>query len=154
MPVRFWHVVEDVETDREFELCRVEIDHVVGSRCWNVFQEFMGQVAVRIDDAYAFAVHDVLENQIPEQGCFSGSHLAEHIDMLSAVNATKTTGLFSAPSVADSDWIDFFAVHGLQASLYSKRKKSPFGVVCVLLPSGPRVNANELATYVCCEPPR
>lgn len=103
MPVVRRYVGEQIHANGVFEVAGIEICEVVGSLRWNVVQQFFGEIAVRINDAYTVAERDVLDDEISKKGGFAGARFSDDVYMLALVffGYTKTLGV--APAVAFSD---------------------------------------------------
>ena len=52
-------VFEDVECDRVFEIGGIEINHVPASRRRQMIEDFLGEVAMGINETDAFAGRDI-----------------------------------------------------------------------------------------------
>ena len=85
MPVIWLHTTDDIQSDGEFKVARIEIHQMVGTLRRNVVQQFLGQIAVRVNDANAMSKCDVLQNQIAEQGRLAGACFADDVEVLALV---------------------------------------------------------------------
>jgi len=56
---------QHVQSDGKFKIARIEIHQMVGALGRNVVQQFLGQVAVGVNDPDSMAKGDVLNDQIP-----------------------------------------------------------------------------------------
>ena len=89
-----------VQSDGEFKVARIEIHQMIRPLGRNVVQQFLGQVAVRVNDADAMSKRDVLQNQIPQQGRFAGAGFADDVDVLPLVHGGNAKRLGIAPAIA------------------------------------------------------
>lgn len=64
-------VGEEVQADGEFEITGIEIDEVVRARGREVIEQFVGEVAVRIEQREAMPEVKVLQNHVPQEGRFT-----------------------------------------------------------------------------------
>jgi hypothetical protein len=114
------HSAKEIEADWEVGIGRIEVNNIVRARWRNVVKQFFREIAVWIDDTYAFTGFDVLENEISQQRRLSASSFAEAVHMVPTVSARKTKRLFSSPHVSMTE-IDnvVFAFHGSGANGYS-----------------------------------
>ena len=71
----------------------------------DVVQQFLGQVAVRVNDPDAMPQRDVLQNQVSQQGGFSRAGLADDVEVLPFIHGGNAKGLGIAPAglLADDD---------------------------------------------------
>ena len=52
-------------------------------------EEVLGEVAVRVDDAHALALADVLEDEVSQERGLARAGLADDVDVLAAVDAHR-----------------------------------------------------------------
>ncbi len=78
------HAREGIEPDRPFKIGGVEIDEVIRARAGDMRESSFGEVAMRIEQRQALADHEVLPDQIEEEGAFTGAGLADDVEMTTA----------------------------------------------------------------------
>ena len=66
-------------------------------------QQFLGQVAVRVNHADAMPKSDVLQDQIPQQRRLAGAGFADDVDVLPLVHGGNAKRLGIAPALAFAD---------------------------------------------------
>src|SRR5258708_17783025 len=103
MPVIRLNIGEQVKPYRKLNVTRIEIYQVVGTLGRNVIQQFLCQIAVRVNQSDAMSKLDVLQNQITEQCCFSRTRFSDDVDMVSLVAGRYTKRLRLSPAFAVSD---------------------------------------------------
>jgi hypothetical protein len=60
-------------------------------------EELFRHVPVRIDKAHSPPLVDILKDEVPKQGTFSGTGLADHVHMPSSLGSGDLDGLVIAP---------------------------------------------------------
>ena len=85
MPIIRRHIADYIQSDGEFKVAGIEIHQMVGAARGNVVQQFLGQIAVRVNDANAMSKGDVLQNQVSEQRRFAGASFADDVEVLALV---------------------------------------------------------------------
>src|SRR5438045_32285 len=73
-----------------FKICGVEVDNIVCSPRWNVFENFFGQIAVRIDETDTFASHDVLDDEVSKKRRLACTCFPDRVEVLPPIDALKT----------------------------------------------------------------
>ena len=107
-----------------FKIAWIEVAQMISAFRRNVIEKFLGQIAVRIDDADAMPERDVLEDEIAKQRRFTRAGLSDDVDVLPLVGSGYAKGLGLCPAFALSDsnvW--FVVVHGPKTSRHSCRKR-------------------------------
>ncbi len=92
-----------VESDREFQIARVEIHEMVGSMRGNVVQQVFGQITVRVYEPDAVSQDDMLQDQIAQKGGFSRPRFSDHVYVLALVDLGNAKKLRFTPAVAFAD---------------------------------------------------
>ena len=120
VPVIGGYRADDVQSDGEFQVARIEIHQMIRPLRRDVVQKFFGQVAVRVNDTNTVAQRDVLQNQIPQQGGFSSAGFADDIEVLPFVHGGNAKGLGFAPAglLANND-VGVLMIHGAKTSRHS-----------------------------------
>ena len=119
MPFIPWGTGEQIQSHREFEVCRIEIHQMIGPPRRNVVQQFFGQVAVRVNEADAVTECYMLNEQIAEQCRLAGPGFANDVDMVAVVGRRNAKRPALAPSLTLSDHNVWFVVHGSKTSRHS-----------------------------------
>ena len=70
MPLVLRDIYKRIESDGEVQIAGIEKDKVIGAKWRNAIEEFLGKIAVRINQPHAVAGGDVLNNEVSQQGCF------------------------------------------------------------------------------------
>ena len=86
----------------------------------DVVQQFLGQIAVRVNHADTVAQRDVLQNQVPKQRRFSSAGFTDDVEVLPFINRrnAKRLGIAPASFLANDDvWV--LVVHGARTSRHS-----------------------------------
>ena len=94
--------LKQVQADGEVMIDRVEIGHVIGSPSRNVVEEFVGKVAVRINQCDPMSGFNVLNDHVSEEGRLSGARFADHIQVMPSILTFKTEGMIVTPDIAFS----------------------------------------------------
>jgi hypothetical protein len=83
----------------------------------DVVQQFLRQVAVRVNDPDAVVQRDVLQDQVSQQGGFSSAGFADDVEVLPLIHGGNAKGLGIAPAglLAD-DNVRGLVVHGAKTS--------------------------------------
>ena len=118
MPIIRRDIGQEVQPDGELQVARIEVNEVIRTRRRDVFQQFLGEIAVRIDQTNAVSGGDVLHQQVAEQGRLAGTGLADQVEVLAGVGSRKPEGHWLPPVVELSD-VDKRVVHGAQTSRHS-----------------------------------
>src|ERR1039458_3247208 len=107
----------DIQSDGEFQIARIEIYQMIRPLGRDVVQQFLGQIAVRVYDPNAVPERDVLQDQVSQQGGFSRAGLADDVEVLPFVHGGNAKGLGIAPAglLADDD-VRGLVVHGAKTS--------------------------------------
>ena len=124
MPVIRRHIADDVQSDGEFQVARIEIHQMIRPLRRDVVQQFLGQVAVRVNDANAVSKGDVLQDQVPQQRRFAGAGFADDVDVLALVHGGNAKGLGFAPAMTFAD-CDVLVVHGARTSRHPCHRSKP-----------------------------
>ena len=103
MPFILRHVRQQIQGDGEFQVGRIEIDQVVGAPAGNVVQQFLGQVAVRVNQADTVPERDVLDNHVPQQGCLSRTRFTDDVNVLPQIRQGNPEGNLLSPVLAHTD---------------------------------------------------
>lgn len=89
MPFVWWRGAEQVETDGMFHVRRIEIGHILNPVTWHVVEQFIRQIAVRINYGNSVSSLDVLLNQVAKQGRFARPTFPDGVEVMSAVTMKK-----------------------------------------------------------------
>lgn len=89
-----------------------------------MLQQFLGQIAVRVDESNTVAGGDVLHDEVAEQGRFANAGLADDVNVLAAVGSRNAKEPALAPHFTFPD-DDSVVVHGSKASRHSSHAESP-----------------------------
>ena len=92
------HTGQEIQTDGMLQVRRIEVNQIVGAPGRNVVQEFIGQIAVRIDEPDPVTGGDLLDDQIAEQCAFADTGFAKGVKVLPLAGCVEAKQLFSAPS--------------------------------------------------------
>src|SRR5439155_8515338 len=68
---------QHVQADGKFNITRIEIHQMIGACRRNVVQQFLGQIAVWIDEANTVSKGDVLDDEIAQKGCLAGARFSD-----------------------------------------------------------------------------
>jgi hypothetical protein len=117
------HIANDIQSNREFKVARIEIHQMVGTLGRNVVQQFFGQIAVGINQANTVSKGDVLQNQIAEQRRFAGPGFADDVEVLALVNGRYAKGLGFTPAMTFADCDAGLVVHGAKISRHPCHRK-------------------------------
>jgi hypothetical protein len=124
MPVIRRYIGEQVKPNRKLNVPRIEIYQMVSALGRDVIQQFLGQIAVRVNQSNAMSKGNVLQNQIAEQCGFARTGLSNDINMLPLISGRYAKRLrFSvAFALADCDGV---VIHGAKTNHHSGHGKSP-----------------------------
>ena len=103
MPPCGYHIGQQVQSHRMFKIGGIEIDDVVGSPRRDQIEDFLSEIAVRIQDGDAVTGFDILCDQTFQETRFSRARLADKICVLHAVGQPKAEGLLPSPNVPFAD---------------------------------------------------
>jgi len=103
MPVIRCYIGEQVKPDREVNVARIEIYQMVSALGRYVIQQFLGQIAVRVNQSNTMPKFDVLQNQIAQQSSLTRTGLSDDVDVLALVNGRYAKRLRFSPAFAVSD---------------------------------------------------
>ncbi len=81
-------------------------------------EEFVGKIAVWVDQSDAVAGGEMLDDQVAQQRCFSRTRFADCVKMLAAVGQGNRNGADAAPNFAGAD-VCKMIVHDAGASRHS-----------------------------------
>ncbi len=112
-------VRQEVQPDGKFQVARIEVAEVVGTGGWDVVQEVVGQVSMRVNEAHPIASGDVLDDEVLEQGRLPDTGLADDVDVLAGILPAKAKRLGAVPAVPLADDDGWFVLHGSKASRHS-----------------------------------
>jgi hypothetical protein len=126
VPVIGSDVGKRVQSDGEFDVPRVEIHEMIGPLRRDVVQQFLRQIAVRIDDADAMAERYVLQDEVAEQRGLAGAGLADDVEVLALVHGGHAERPGVAPALPFADGYALVVAHGAGISPQS----------CALVASG------------------
>lgn len=76
---------KEVQADGKVEVAGIEIDRVLGPGRRNEMQQFLGEVAVWINQPDAVSGGDVLHDEITQERGFPRTRLADEVEMLALV---------------------------------------------------------------------
>ena len=82
MPLVLRHVRQQIEGDGEFQVRRIKINQMIGSPARDVIQQFLGQIAVRVNQADAMPQRDVLDDHVSQHRGLAGTGFADDINVL------------------------------------------------------------------------
>jgi hypothetical protein len=117
------HIADYVQSDGEFKVARIEIHQMVGTVPGNVVQQFLGKVAVRVNQANAMSKGDVLQNQIAKQRRLAGAGFADDVEVLALVLGGYAKGPGFTPAMTFTDCDMGFIVHGAKTSRHPCHKR-------------------------------
>jgi hypothetical protein len=103
---------------------------MIGPMRWDVAQNFLGQITMRINQPHAMPQGNVLGDQVQQQGGFAGACLSDDVDVLALIHSGNAKGLGIAPAIALAD-CDGLVIHGAKTSHHSRHDESP---ACSRLP--------------------
>jgi hypothetical protein len=101
---------------------------MIGAMWWNMVQQLLRQVSVRVDQSHAMSQGDVLHDHVAQQRRFAGTRLSDDVDVLTLVHGRYAKGSSLAPIVALADGDGSLVVHGAKTSRHSFQKPIPRGV--------------------------
>jgi hypothetical protein len=90
-------VFENVECDRVFKIGWIEIDDIPASPWWQMVENFLGEVAMGIDETNAFAGRNVLQDQIAKKSALAHTTFTDQKQMLAPVRSTDAERACPAP---------------------------------------------------------
>src|ERR1017187_5685316 len=125
MAVIWGDIRKHIQSDGKFNITRIEIYQVISARGRNVVQQFLGQIAVRVNDAHSMTESNVLDDQIPQERRLAGAGFSDDVDVVALVldRYAKAPGI--APALAfpnDDAWL---VIHGSKTSRHSFHEESP-----------------------------
>jgi hypothetical protein len=94
------NILEEIEPDRVLQVCRIEVDHIVGPPAGDVVDQIMREVTVGIDHTNAMTGVDILKNEIAKKCRFPSAGLSDAVYVLAPIGTMKTEGLGPAPHVS------------------------------------------------------
>lgn len=109
---------KQIEANGKVRVRGIEIYNVIRARRGNVIKQILGEIAMRVNDAYAATRFNVLKNQIAKQRGFARTGLSKTVHVVATISARNPEGLFAAPHVSMTD-VDNVSVHGSGANGYS-----------------------------------
>ncbi len=71
MTVVLLHVRQQIQANGKFKITWIEIYQMVGSIRWYVIQQFLGKIAVGINQRDPMTKCNMLNKQVAEQCCFA-----------------------------------------------------------------------------------
>ncbi len=89
--------------DGEFEVARIEIYQMIGPPGRNVVQQFLGQIAVGVNDPDSMSKGDVLDDQVPQEGGLAGTGFSDDVDVLALIRGRYAKRLRLPPAVTFSN---------------------------------------------------
>jgi hypothetical protein len=123
MPAVRRHIGKDIQANGEFEITRIEIYQVIRPSRRNVVQQFLSQVAVRVNHPDAMSKSDMLDDHIPQQCGLAGASFADDVDVLPLVGDQYAKRLGITPAFAFPDGDEWLVVHGSKTSRHSFPQK-------------------------------
>ena len=113
---------EQIEPDGVIEVARVEIDRLLGTHGRDVIEQFLRQIAVRVDEADAMALLDELEDEVAQERRLPGTRLADDVGVVAGIAQLKTERRFTAaPRLPHADVKIMFSHVCVQATQASRR---------------------------------
>ena len=72
-----------------------------------MIQQVFGEIPVGIDHRHSVPSMDVLDDEVPQQVCFSRTRLPDDVAMMPGIHGVDTEGNFTAPNGAftKNKWI-------------------------------------------------
>jgi hypothetical protein len=125
VPVIRRHIGQYVQSNGKLEVPRVEIYQVIGPPGRDVVQQFLGQITVGVNDAYAVPKSDVLDDQVPQERSLAGTCFADDVYVLALVRGGYAETLGIAPALALPDDDTRLVVHGPKISRHSCHREAP-----------------------------
>jgi len=113
------HVRDQVDTDGEFKVTRIEVAQVVGSGWRNVVKKAFGQVAVGIDQTEAMPQGDMLDDHVSQERRLAGAGLSDHVDVLALVNLGNAKNQWISPPMSFPNGDECVVIHGSKTSRHS-----------------------------------
>ena len=77
---------------RSYQVARIEILQMIRPLRRDVVQQFLGQVAVRVNHPDAMPQRDVLQDQVSQQGGFSRAGFTDDVEVLPFVHGGNAKG--------------------------------------------------------------
>ena len=65
-----------------------------------MIQQVFGEIPVGIDHRHSVPSMDVLDDEVPQQGCLSRTRLPDNVAMMPGINRKDAEGNFTAPDGA------------------------------------------------------
>mgnify|MGYP001556288600 CR=1 FL=1 len=106
---------EQVQPDGEVRIAGMEIHGLFSARRGDVIEQFLREIAVRINQADAMALQNELEDEIAQQRGFAGTGLADHIGVEASIGYVESKRHLAAPDLALAN-VKEMIVHAAQAS--------------------------------------
>jgi hypothetical protein len=120
-----WDMCQWIESDGEIDIRWVEVHHVIRAVRGNEFEEFLREIAMRINECDAAALLDVLGDQVLEQSRFSRTRLSNDVGMKTRILRVQEEWDFSAPCGARSEMDGMLKSHDARASPDSSATNPP-----------------------------
>lgn len=116
MPFLRGGLSEQIQPDGEIAVAGVKIDGLLRPVGWDVVEQLLRQIAMRVDETNAMALQDELEDEIAQQSGLSRARLANDIGMVTRIRHLKTERRFAAaPRLPHAD-VKVIVAHASQAS--------------------------------------
>jgi hypothetical protein len=94
---------------------RWQIHGLLGTGWRDVIEQFLREIAVRIDQANAMPLQNELEDEVAQEGGLAGAGLADDVGVESSIGHVEPERHFAAPDLALAD-VKVMIVHAAQAS--------------------------------------
>jgi hypothetical protein len=114
-----WDIGQHVQPDGKLKITRIEICQVVGTMRGDVVQQFLRQVAMRVDNPDSMSTSDVLNDQVPQERRLAGTSFSDDVNVLALVGGRYAKRPRVAPSFSLSDYDIWFVIHGAKTSRHS-----------------------------------
>ena len=119
------HIGKQIEADGEVNITRIEIHHIIRSVRWNVVQQFLRQVSVRINQTNTMSKGDMLEDEIAQKRRFPGTRLSDDVYVLPLVCGRYAKGPRTAPVLSFPYGDVRFIIHDSKTSRHPYAEKVP-----------------------------
>jgi len=116
---------QQVEGDGELEVGGVGIDQIVGTGGWKVVEEFVGEIAMGIEQGEPVSGAEMLQDGIAQEGGFSRAGFADEVRVVAGILGMDAERCFRAPLGARAD-VDEGWVHAPE----SASTPGPMGTGC------------------------
>lgn len=108
---------EQIEPNGVIKVAGVEIHRLLRSGWWDVVEQFLRQISMRINEADSMPLLDELEDEVAQERRLPGTRFSDDVDVVAGIAQLKTERRFTAaPRLPHADVKVIVHAHAAQAS--------------------------------------